>query len=270
MKRAVAFIVLLAASLPAYATNYYVAANGSDKNNGASMNTPFQTIAKLNTLVLKPGDNILFKRGDIFRGQLTIRQAGTAAKPLTITAYGSGDLPVICGSEYINNWILHKGHIYKAALNVDPNMVFLKGALNLPARYPNTGFLTIDKANGKKGFYDAELTQPNGFWAGATLHNRMARWQYGEHTVKSFADGQVALTKPAEFDFTNGWGFYFSNKMEVLDTAGEFYYNPSQHQLYLWSASLPTNNSVEASVYECGINCENYENAGYICISNIN
>jgi parallel beta-helix repeat protein len=267
MKRAIVFILLLAASISLYATDYYIAVNGSDNNNGTSAKTPFQTIAKLNTLVLKPGDNILFKRGDIFRGQLTIRQAGTAAKLITITAYGNGELPVISGSEYVNNWLLHKGNIFKAALNVNPNMVFYKGALNLPARYPNTGFLTIDKANGNKGFYDAELTQPNGYWNGATLHNRLVRWKYAEHTVKSFADGRIAIAKAAEYDFTNGWGYYLSNKMEALDTSGEFYYNPSQHQIYLWSASLPANNSVEASVYDLGIN---NESGGYIRISNIN
>lgn len=258
--------MLLAASLQANATGYYVAANGSDNNNGTSSSTPFKTIAKLNTLVLKPGDKIFFRRGDTFRGQLNIKQSGTALRPLTITSYGNGPLAVISGSEYVKNWSLHKGKIYKAALHANPVMVFYNSTLCLTARYPNSGFLTIDKANGKKGFYDAALTQTNGYWNGATLHNRMVRWQYGEHKVQSFANGHITISGPIEYDFTKGWGYFLSNKMEALDTTGEFYFNPSQQELYLWSVSLPANNSVEASVYDYGINIEN---ASYICISNI-
>ena len=120
MHKSIALILLLAASLQANATDYYIAANGSDNNNGTSPNTPFKTIAKLNTIVFKPGDNILFKRGDTFRGQLNIKQSGTASKPITITSYGNGPLAVISGSEYVKNWSLYKGKIYKAALNVNP------------------------------------------------------------------------------------------------------------------------------------------------------
>jgi parallel beta-helix repeat protein len=264
--KSVAFILLLAASLQANATDYYIAANGNDHNNGTSSKSPFKTIAKLNTIVLKPGDKILFKRGDTFRGQLNIKQSGTASKPITITSYGNGALPIISGSEYVNNWSLHKGKIYKAALNVGPEMVFFNNVLHLPARFPNSGFLTIDKANGKKGFYDAELTQAKGYWNGATLHNRMVRWEYGEHKVKSFVDGHIALIGSIDYDFINGWGYFFSNKMEALDAAGEYYFNSSQKNLYLWSVSLPANNSVEASVCDYGINIIN---ASFVDISNI-
>jgi parallel beta-helix repeat protein len=252
--KSIALILLLAASLQANATDYYIAANGSDKNIGTSPNTPFKTIAKLNTIEFKPGDNIFFKRGDTFRGQLNIDQSGTASKPITITSYGNGALPIVSGSECVNNWTRHRGNIYKAALKIDPDMVFYNGTLCLPARYPNSGFLTIDKANGKKGFYDAELTQAKGYWNGATLHNRMVHWQYGEHEVQSFADGHITMTSPIEYDFTKGWGYFLSNKMEALDASGEFYFNSSQQVLYLWSASLPANNMVEASAYEYGIN----------------
>jgi len=264
--KSIAFILLLAASLQANATGYYIAASGNDNNNGTSSSTPFKTIAKLNTIVLRPGDKIFFRRGDTFRGQLNIKQSGTASQPITITSYGHGTLAVISGSEYVNNWSLHKGKIYKAALNVNPVMVFYKSTLHLPARYPNSGFLTIDKANGKKGFYDAALTQTKGYWNGASLHNRMVRWKYGEHEVESFANGHITIIGPIEYDFTKGWGYFLSDKMEALDAAGEFYFNPSQQELYLWSVSLPANNSAEASVYEYGINIEN---ASYIRISNI-
>ncbi len=266
VRKSLAFIFLLASAWPAQATNYYIAANGSDSNNGTSSSAPFRTIDKLNRLVLKPGDNILFRRGDTFRGQLNIKQSGTAAKPISITSYGTGAIAVISGSEYVNNWSPYKGHIYRAAWNVNPVMVFHKSRLCLPARYPNSGFLTIDKANGKKGFYDAALTQASGYWNGASLHNRMVRWQYGEHKVQSFANGHITMTDPIEYDFAEGWGYFLSDKMEALDTAGEFYYSPSRKSLSLWSVSLPANNSAEASVYEHGINIEH---VGYIRISNI-
>ena len=40
--------------------------NGDDSNNGFTDSAPFQTISKLNDILLSPGDIIYFKRGFLF------------------------------------------------------------------------------------------------------------------------------------------------------------------------------------------------------------
>lgn len=73
-------------------TSYYVAADGSDAADGKSAKTAFATIEHINELELKPGDAVYFKRGDIWRANLTLREG------VTYTAYGEGDKPRIYGS----------------------------------------------------------------------------------------------------------------------------------------------------------------------------
>ncbi len=72
-------------------TKYYVSALGSDDNDGKSEATPFKTVNKAASTV-KSGDAILIRRGDLFRERFAV------APGVTVTAYGEGAKPVICGS----------------------------------------------------------------------------------------------------------------------------------------------------------------------------
>ncbi|MEI6197922.1 MAG: right-handed parallel beta-helix repeat-containing protein, partial [Verrucomicrobiota bacterium] len=74
---------------------FYVAENGNDSNLGTSAESAWRTTAKINTAKLKPGDQILFHRGDVFRGQLEIRDSGKPGHPIVIGAYGVGAKPVL-------------------------------------------------------------------------------------------------------------------------------------------------------------------------------
>ena len=73
-------------------TTYYVAANGSDSNNGLTPSTPFLTVAKGMSMI---GTNraILFRRGDTF----TVNRswAISAPGPGIIGAYGTGNRPIL-------------------------------------------------------------------------------------------------------------------------------------------------------------------------------
>ena len=79
-------------TVSANAKTYYFSADGSDDNDGLSENLPKQTLAALHRLSLGSGDAVLFKRGDIFRGNIVAREG------VTYSAYGTGAKPVICGS----------------------------------------------------------------------------------------------------------------------------------------------------------------------------
>lgn len=73
-------------------TIYYVSAEGDDANDGLSPENPLRTLAKINALKLRPSDGVVFRRGDLWRGQL-ITQKG-----VTYSAYGEGEKPRLYGS----------------------------------------------------------------------------------------------------------------------------------------------------------------------------
>ena len=53
------------------ATEYYVSPTGADTNVG-SRESPFQTIDRINSLDLEPGDKVLFEAGKTFNGTLSL------------------------------------------------------------------------------------------------------------------------------------------------------------------------------------------------------
>lgn len=99
---AVLVVVVLAISFvapqAAYAagTTYYISTSGSDSNNGLSTSTPWRTLAKVASVTLGPGDQVLLKSGDTWTGEtLTLNGSGTAASPILVSNYGTGNLPHI-------------------------------------------------------------------------------------------------------------------------------------------------------------------------------
>src|SRR5215218_1913422 len=111
------FYIVLFLSLRAGATTYYVSAAGDDNNSGTSQERPLKTIARLNVLFskLKPGDKVLFKRGETFYGQLVAGKSGTTDNPITIGAYGAGENPVITGFALVSDWVSVGDGIWESA-----------------------------------------------------------------------------------------------------------------------------------------------------------
>jgi hypothetical protein len=84
-------------TIPVVGTTYYVAASGSDSNNGLSPSTPWQTITKVNASSFTKGDSILFNGGDNFSGCLVLTGANVtsnASSPLTVSSYGTGEATI--------------------------------------------------------------------------------------------------------------------------------------------------------------------------------
>lgn len=84
--------------LQAQTTYYFSSSSGNDSNSGISEANPYQTIAKLNSLILSPGDKILFKKGDIFIGAITVNYSGVENAPIIFDSFGTGAKPILSGS----------------------------------------------------------------------------------------------------------------------------------------------------------------------------
>ncbi len=65
---------------PGGGTIYYVSSSqGKDSNHGRSRETPWSTLSKVTKTSFKPGDTILFKRGDVWKGQVWVFRMMTLA-----------------------------------------------------------------------------------------------------------------------------------------------------------------------------------------------
>jgi hypothetical protein len=103
----------------AFAMTYYVdATGGDDTKDGQSASSAWKTIAKVNGSTFSAGDQILFKRGEVWRESLVPPSSGAVGNPIVFDAYGAGDAPTITGSQDLPaaNWTLDSGNIWKASI----------------------------------------------------------------------------------------------------------------------------------------------------------
>ncbi|MET4136670.1 hypothetical protein [Pseudarthrobacter sp. PvP090] len=92
-------VVGLSAPAQAAGATYFVSAAGSDTNAGTSSAAPWKSLAKINSIVLKPGDTVSFRRGDTWTGGIVANQSGTETAPITLNGYGTGNAPTITGGK---------------------------------------------------------------------------------------------------------------------------------------------------------------------------
>lgn len=97
MGKSILWAFALWSSLAAASTYYVDSVGGNDANSGLSTARAIKSLSKASSLNLQPGDSVLFKRGEIFKGTLTIKNSGTASARIVYSAYGSGSLPLISG-----------------------------------------------------------------------------------------------------------------------------------------------------------------------------
>ncbi|ANQ51740.1 T9SS type A sorting domain-containing protein [Flammeovirga sp. MY04] len=98
MKRTLFLILASILCSAIYAEDYYLSSvSGSDTNAGTSANSPWKTLSKMNSIQLGPGDRVLFKSNETFRGEFIVNGSGAEGNPIIITSYGTGSKPIVTG-----------------------------------------------------------------------------------------------------------------------------------------------------------------------------
>ena len=87
---------------------YYVSQSvGNDSNDGLSSVNPWKTLTKASSVTLNPGDSVLLKSGDTWTDGLQPKGNGTAANPIFIGSYGSGNKPIIDRNDAVQQNGIH-------------------------------------------------------------------------------------------------------------------------------------------------------------------
>ncbi|MFN8598078.1 MAG: hypothetical protein U0559_18085, partial [Anaerolineae bacterium] len=246
-------------------TTYYVSmTSGADSNNGLSTATSFKTIAKVNALNLQPGDQILFKCGDVWRGEmLMITDSGASANPIVFGSYPTSDCankPILSGAQAVSGWSAYSGQIYVATLSAATfpnglNQLFRNGQRLTFGRWPNLdagdgGYATVSAQPAVNQLTSA-LSLPAGNWKDATIHLKVIRWSMVNRDITAQNGSTLTLNANVSCPYTancTGWGFFINNSLNALDRDGEWWYDKTNRKVYLYSTTNPNSATIEGSV----------------------
>jgi hypothetical protein len=227
------------------ATTYYVSSSGSDSNSGLTTTLAWKTIAKVNSATFKPGDQILFQKGDTFYGGINVNQSGSSSNPIVYGAYGAGPNPIITGLTAVTSWTSLGGNIWESTTAVSTlskcNVVVINGELTPMGRYPNlnaanSGYLRITSQTATSITNTALSGTPN--FTGAECVTRTHNTRL-DRTLISSQSGSTIILASANSYFTN-WGFFIQNSPVTLDAQNEWYYNPNTKKIQVYSVGQPT------------------------------
>lgn len=116
---------------------YYVSYSGNDLNDGKSKRKPFRSVEKVNSLLLLPGDKVLFESGGVWTGATGLHPRGEGNKdnPIVLGHYGKGPKPVINVTEGHDNGLTLEGQSHWLVKgiefrSVNHNGVAVNGAKN--------------------------------------------------------------------------------------------------------------------------------------------
>lgn len=232
-----------------FAAKYYFSTDGDDSRTAAQAQnpaTPWKSIDKLNSIFrsLKPGDEVLFKRGDIFYGSINITSSGAQGRPIKISAYGSGAKPIITSLVTLKDWKSVGGGIYESGsplLSNDVRIVLIDNKIQEIGRYPNRdaadgGYLTITSHTGNGSVSSKDLSSSANF-SGGEVVIRKNEWIIDRHRISNHSGNRINYSGLGSTVPTNGYGFFIQGHRNTLDQKGEWFYNKSNKKLNVYFGS---------------------------------
>jgi hypothetical protein len=250
------------------ANSIYVDSNFMGAPQG-TFTAPYKDLTSLTSTVVTAGKTVCLKRGSEFNYNWTVGFNGTAASPITVTAYGdpSAPAPLFHRGLKISEWTLHSGNIYKTTNPVyitDLHKVFYQGDLQIQARHPNIGSWlwreihpqSCSKPTGQFKVNNLASLFPGINLVGSEIVTRVTNWSFGVVDITSVSGDLINYTVPSKYavqgysyigdSCSKRWGIYFKNHLSFLDAPGEWYHDPVTKILYFYAPEgvQPAANSV--------------------------
>ena len=258
--------ILLVVPFTLNATTYYVKSNGSDSNTGLSDAQAWKTISKVNSSFSSfvAGSSVLFNKGDIFTGTLTVSKSGSSGNPITIGSYGSGANPVITGFVTLSSWTNEGGSIYSNSVSLAStvyNIVTVNGVNTPIGRYPSTGWYNMSSspAPTTTTLTGTDLNSSTINWAtGGTAEVVIRVDEFRLERLPIFNHSGQALTFTAASEAPLGnAGYFIQNDLRTLDATNEWFYGGGKFYIY----GDPSSKVVKVSSLTDGVVISSY---GYI------
>jgi hypothetical protein len=236
-------------------TVYYVSTSQGDDGRSASEAqnpaTPWRSLAKLDWSKLAPGDEILFRRGDVFTTPIEVKASGEQDKPIVLGAYGSGPKPLFSGFVEASGWTSLGGNVWETTAPVTTlssvEVVTVDGVQQAMGRYPNAGYLTYTSHAGTTSITIPSLSTTSD-WVGGELVVRRQRWILDRSRIVSVNGKSISYTyeSGSASEPADGYGAFIQDHPATLDSPGEWWLDPSTKKLRMYATSAPSNVRVSA------------------------
>jgi len=239
--------------LATQAQNYYVSSSATISGSG-SMVSPWNSFVPLNTLLATsaPIDTIFLKRGDVFRDQITVALASN----FVITAYGTGNNPIISGADSVISWTTISTY-WQANFSQPITNFFVNNQEQIIARYPDESspYLTVDAGTTNSTLNDAGLS----IISSTTLNQSQvcvhtAQWCWEKSPITSSTSNSITYLNPTLRVPTANYGYFVYDHISYLTTGKEWKYDASSQKIYYQPVTGDPNTFLcEASVRGYGI-----------------
>jgi hypothetical protein len=236
------------------ATTYYLdATNGSDAKTGRSTTTAWKSLSKINSSGFVPGDSILFKRGETFRGFLFPASNGSSTGYITFGAYGSGPKPKLYGSYNAMaaaEWTTAGGNIWKITIPAMPASWVPNDVGNII--FNNEAFC------GVKELVSSEVNSQGKFWVD-TAQNQL--WLYSTvNPALYYSNIELALDRTLVNQDDRSYLIYENLDMRYAGAHG--FGGGSTHHLWLKDLDISfIGGGIQAGTTRFGNGIEFWENA---------
>ena len=259
-----------------YASVYYVSSSkgddGRSPREAQDASTPWRSLGRVNAAmgVLRAGDQVLFKRGEVFFGSLTVTVSGSAGSPIVFGAYGEGPLPELTGFVLLSGWQSKGGGVWEAVVPGGLsylNTVTVDGAAKASGRWPNAGaanqgYLNYDSYSGNTSVTDGRLAGRD--WTGGEVVVRKTRWVLDRGLVTSQSGGTLNYVPQSGYGASKGYGYFVRNHPGTLDLPGEWYYRAEGKKLGVFTGGgAPDAWQVRAGTVETLVRVANQSNLSF-------
>lgn len=231
-----------------HAKNYYFSTStGLDARSPAEAQkpeTPWKSLEKLNAFFpnLTAGDVIYLKRGDVFNGSINILQSGSSSSPITFSAYGSGNKPIISGFSTPSGWSTQHNNIWEATANSlgsSVNMLLINGVAKRVGRYPNyvsasdQGYLYYEGSNNNTSITDNKINGTD--FTGGEVVIRKNRWVVDKNEITRHLGNIINYKSQSGYWPDKGNGYFIQNHPKTLDREGEWFYKPDEKKIGIFT-----------------------------------
>ncbi len=271
----ISFLILIVC-IPAFSIRkFYFSSSGNDNYSliqAQNPATPWRSLEKLNSImsILEPGDSVLFRRGDVFVGTITVTKSGSESKPIVFAAYGNKNKPdpEINGRMNISQWSKTEKNIWVADashLASAVNYFTIDNKAYAMGRFPNAdetpdGYMHIESADSTLSITDNELKgEPD--WTGAELVIKPKRWLIDRNPITKHEDHTLWYKAFSRYVPAKGFGYFIQNHIRTLDKFGEWFYDTLSKKMYLHLGDKsPKDYTIQGSRYENLLEINNQSN----------